>query len=517
MLASSLPIDPAGATGQLCTWIHGVTLADVPLEIITRTKYLILDGLACGLVGAHLPWSETAVKAVMDMEPALAEGGSGLFGWEKVRFSVLEGWVYSTLPRNRVHISIFLPIWQRVSPLSAALLNSTFIQGFELDDWHSEAPLRSNSIVLPALFAAVDYLSRLDPTTKISGADFLLAAIVGFEVGPRVGLGLHGSHMLTLGWHSGAVFGPSAAAAAVSKLFGLSAGLIEDALGMACTQACGLMSAQFESEVKRMQHGFAVRNGLFAAILARSGYVGIKKIYEREYGGFLSTFGLGSGKEPRYRVDELAKELGTKWQTSSVLVKPYAAMAGTHCTVDCVRALQAKYPERMRDLLSIKSIYIEMGEAAFHHGGWKATRPLTATGAQMSNAFIAATQLMDGAVLPAQFRHDRLDRDDLWALVDKTTCVHSPEFCTRWAQAVTITFAGAGEEVLSQRIEFQRGVNPPLSNEEILNKWHLLTRDVMDDEVRLAKIEQVVVGLEACDNIEVLADLMLGKTKDPIA
>jgi aconitate decarboxylase len=63
-----------------------VKLADVPPEIVTRAKYLILDGLACGLVGAHLPWSETAVKAVFDMEPALAEGGSGVFGWEKVRF-----------------------------------------------------------------------------------------------------------------------------------------------------------------------------------------------------------------------------------------------------------------------------------------------------------------------------------------------------------------------------------------------------------------------------------------------
>jgi aconitate decarboxylase len=86
MVSSTLPTDPAGTTGQLCTWIHDVKLADVPPEIVTRAKYLILDGLACGLVGAHLPWSETAVKAVFAMEPPLAEGGSGVFGWEKVRF-----------------------------------------------------------------------------------------------------------------------------------------------------------------------------------------------------------------------------------------------------------------------------------------------------------------------------------------------------------------------------------------------------------------------------------------------
>lgn len=59
--------------------------------------------------------------------------------------------------------------------------------------------------------------------------------------------------------HFGTTFGHAAAAAAVSKLLGISEDAIEDALGMACTQACGLMSAQFGSDVKRMQHGFAAQ------------------------------------------------------------------------------------------------------------------------------------------------------------------------------------------------------------------------------------------------------------------
>jgi aconitate decarboxylase len=116
--------------------------------------------------------------------------------------------------------------------------------------------------------------------------------------------------MLTQGWHSGAVFGPSASAASVSKLLGLNAVQIEDAFGIACTQAGGLMSAQFESEVKRMQHGFAARSGLLAALLARGGYVGIKKVYEREYGGFLEMFSKGNGMVPGYRFEELTVGLG---------------------------------------------------------------------------------------------------------------------------------------------------------------------------------------------------------------
>jgi aconitate decarboxylase len=164
-----------------------------------------------------------------------------------------------------------------------------------MDDYHIEAPIHCCAIVLPAIFAASEQES-----TPFDGSSFHLAAVVGFETGPRVGLGLWGAHMLSLGWHSGAIFGPSAAAAAVSKLFRLPADTIEDALGMACTQAGGLMSAQFGSRVKRMQHGFAVRNRLLAAYLAREGYTGIKEIFDLEYGGFLSTFSLGLQQEPRF-------------------------------------------------------------------------------------------------------------------------------------------------------------------------------------------------------------------------
>jgi hypothetical protein len=97
---------------------------------------------------------------------------------------------------------------------------------------------------------------------KVDDISFLLAYLVGLEVGPCVGNALYGKNILSVGWHSGPVFGSSASAAAASKLLGLPASQIEDALGIACTQACGLMSAQCESEVKRMQHGFAARNGL---------------------------------------------------------------------------------------------------------------------------------------------------------------------------------------------------------------------------------------------------------------
>lgn len=403
-----------------------------------------------------------------------------------------------------------------MTPLSAALLNSSFIQGFELDDWHSEAPLHSNSIILPALLAAAEHLksSSTSKPATIDGRKFLLAYLVGLEVGPRVGNGLHGTHMLTRGWHSGAVFGPSSSSTSVSKMMDLPSNAIEDAIGIACTQAGGLMSAQYESEVKRMQHGFASRNGLFAALLARGGYIGIKKVYERPYGGYLAAFGQGSGKTPEYLVDEITKGLGTKWQTLGVRAKPYAAMAGTHGSIDCIRKLQKEHADQLKDLSEIVTITLEMGEVAHAHGGWDVKRPLTSTGAQMSNAYAAATQLHDGQVLAAQFRHDMLERDVLWELIEKTTCHKNENSPSKWTQSATILFRDGTS--ITAEVNAAWGVDPPMTNEEIVEKWRAITENVIDVE-RREKIEQLCLNIEDVDDITKLADLLAGITRNPIA
>jgi aconitate decarboxylase len=60
-----------------------MSLSDIPESIKTRAKYLILDGLTCALVGAHLPWSEKATNAILSIE---APGISDVFGWERVSY-----------------------------------------------------------------------------------------------------------------------------------------------------------------------------------------------------------------------------------------------------------------------------------------------------------------------------------------------------------------------------------------------------------------------------------------------
>jgi aconitate decarboxylase len=59
----------AGVTKNLCQWIQDINLEGVPEDVRIRAKYLILDGLACAVVGSHLPWTETAAQTIFSMEP----------------------------------------------------------------------------------------------------------------------------------------------------------------------------------------------------------------------------------------------------------------------------------------------------------------------------------------------------------------------------------------------------------------------------------------------------------------
>jgi 2-methylcitrate dehydratase PrpD len=454
-----------GVTSALANWLAGLRLEDVPAPVRERAAHVLLDGVGCAMVGARLPWSVSATDALCALEGC---GTSPLIGTGRT-----------------------------TTPSAAALLNSSYVQGFELDDYHPTAPVHGAAIVLPAMLAAA---TRAGSPT---GSQMLLGAIKGFEVGPRVGLALHGAQMLTRGWHSGPVFGGPAAAAAAGTLYGLDACAFEDALGLAATQACGLMAAQFESMGKRMQHGFAARNGLLAATLAAAGYTGIKRVFEREYGGFLSTF--GEGHEPD--ASQIAADLGHRWETERIAIKPYAAMAGLHAAIDAARALLADGP---LDVGRVDAIEIFVSEPAFRHGGWRAERPLAAVGAQMNLAYAVAVTLLDGTALAAQFAPERIESEDVWTLIEGTTARHEASFDERYEDGyntrLEVTLVG-GE----QRIAFidhpRGGIQSPLTNAEVVDKFRTLTAPLLGSE-RTRAIESAVLGLEDLDHVEDLASLL---------
>lgn len=470
--AETQATDPNGPTGALCTWLAKTRLEDIPLDVQQRALHLLLDGVGCLLIGSHMEWSTLGVDAVTDFD----RGG---------------GFTIAATDRT-------------TSAYTAAMLNSSFIQSFELDDYFPAAPVHSNSIVLPAIMAVM----QNRPTT---GADMLLATILGYEVGTRVGLSLHGSQMLTRGWHSGAVFGGPAAAASAGRLLGLTAARFEDAIGMAATQAAGLMAAQFESMVKRMQHGFASRNGLYGAVLAAAGYVGIKRVFERGYGSFLAVYGEGHSPD----ASQISLDLGRTWNTSLIAVKPYAAMGALHAGIDAALAIRGGKPIQPG---GVTAIDVQVGVPAFEHGGFDIVRPIQPVAAQMSLKYSVCVALIDGAALLKQYSGSRINDDDVWSLIDVTTVEKTPSFDkpphTGYTTRLTVTFKDGSKK--TELVESPTGgVDHPLSNDDIIQKYLALTRAVTS-ETRVQQILAAVLSLDTQQSTDDLLKLLTDPVANPL-
>ena len=271
------------------------------------------------------------------------------------------------------------------------------------------------------------------------------------------------------------------------------------------------MSAQYESMAKRMQHGFAARNGLFAALMSRENYTGIDQVLERSYGGFLSTFGQGSNKEPQYIEDELVDGLGRDWRgIEGIRVKQHNSMVATFAPADCIATLQEQYPERFADIRSISKMMIEQSQAPHAHGGQCIDRPITTTGAQMSTRWVSAVQLIDREVLLEQFAEANLERDETWDLVRKIDCVWNKDFDDKsaWYTRVTVEFAD-GEKVVHE-MSVSKSTERLIGRDKIKEKWRKLTDGIIDVR-RRDDLEDAVLSLERVDDISEISRMLAGE------
>jgi aconitate decarboxylase len=150
---------------------------------------------------------------------------------------------------------------------------------------------------------------------------------------------------------------------------------------------------------------------------------------------------------------------------------PYAA-------IDAALELRPK-----ADVSQIQRIDIDMGEAPYSHGGWKAERPLQVIGAQMNVAYAVAVALLDGDVLIDQFTQDRINRDDVWALIDRTFTHHERAYDKlpadeRLTTQVRLTLTD-GSTRTAKAVHPRGTGDRNLTNEEIRDKYAKLTHRII--------------------------------------
>jgi 2-methylcitrate dehydratase PrpD len=142
------------------------------------------------------------------------------------------------------------------SPLFAAMVNAASSHYAEQDDVHNGSVFHPAAVVFPAALA-------LAQANRASGRDLLTAAVVGYEVGIRVGEFLGRSHYRI--FHTTGTAGTVAAAAAAGRLLNLTPEQMLHAFGSAGTQAAGLWEfLRDAADSKQLHTAKAAGDGLMS-------------------------------------------------------------------------------------------------------------------------------------------------------------------------------------------------------------------------------------------------------------
>lgn len=454
-------------TRGIAEFVANLRYEAIPQEVRDRIKLLMLDSFGCALYGADLEWS----RILQDRLAAIdATRTCSIWGTNK-----------------------------KLSAPHAALVNGTQVQGFELDDVHRAGVLHVGAVVLPALIAVTE-LKR-----GMNGKEFLTAAVAGYEIGPRVGLAMGPEH-IAQGWHSGATLGVFSAAAGAARGLKLDADKTVHALGIAGTQAAGLMAAQYGAMVKRMHAGRSSQSGLYGALFAEGGFTGIVNVLESEYGGFCTTF---SRSNDRFNLKELTAGFGETWQTMGVALKFYSCVGSNHTTLDAIREMQQ---ERRFGAKDVKKIVVRGSQVTMDHVGWKYV-PQGLTSAQLNLPYCIATWLIEGDCFVDQFTEDKVADPERMALAEKVEVHHDRDITAKGAKfrhMVHVEAHLADGTVMKRIVEAARGSEKKFASEsEIVEKFEKLAVKALPQS-RAGELRDAMLGLEKLDDVARLAQL-LGK------
>jgi 2-methylcitrate dehydratase PrpD len=272
---------------------------EFPPEVVECAKEHILDALGVGIAGASLPGSDRLHAAVLGLGAAEEASVLGFPG--------------------------------RLPAPSAALLNGTFVHSLEYDDTHTASIVHGSSVIVAAALAAAE-------KHNASGADFVRAVVIGWEIMIRMGLAAPGAFQRR-GFQVTSVGGPFIAALLATLLARRPADEAVHAMGIAGSQAGGVF--EFLSEgatVKSMHPGWAAHAGLAAAQLAAGGMTGPSTIFEGTH-GFYRVY-AGDADAPA-RLAESLDTLGARWLILDASLKGHPCCHYIHPFLECAERLRA--------------------------------------------------------------------------------------------------------------------------------------------------------------------------------
>ena len=413
---------PHNATATLAAFAANLKTADIPAPVLCKAEDLWVDWFGSAIAGHGSRPVDTLTTFALSMGPASGP---------------------SEVLSNR----------STSSPYLAAMANAAASHVAEQDDVHNGSVFHPATVVFPPVLAVAQAIGA-------SGAQLITAAVVGYEVGIRVGEFLGRSHYRV--FHTTGTAGTLAAAAAVGHLLGLNALQMQHAFGSAGTQSAGLWEfLRTAADSKQLHTAHAAGAGLMAAYLAKDNFTGAAQILE-------GPQGMAAGMSSDADVRKLTDGLGTRWATAETSFKYHASCRHTHPAADALLKVMQDNHLQLSDLARVIT--------HVHQGAIDVLGPVTHPSTVHQSKFSMGTVL----ALVARFEHaglsefDRYFKDEVTqTLRDKVEMVLDDEVDTaypqRWIGKVTVHTTDG--RLLHGRVDEPKGdPGNTLSRDEITAK-----------------------------------------------
>ena len=423
--------------------------SSLPEEVITAARLHFVDAIGVGLAAAGSPIG----AAYRTYAAEIAKGGPAtVFG-------------QST----------------GAAAADAAMINGGLIHSLEFDDTHTASIAHGSAVLAPAALAVAE-------AQNASGAALLGAYARGWEVLIRFGLAApNGFH--AKGFMSTSVTGALVSALISAQLMGLDEDRTVAAIGIALSQASGVMEFLTNgSSVKSLHPGWAAHGGVVAAMLARAGMTGPETSLDGKHGLFRQFTG-DEAAAGRFR-DSIAT-LGRDWHLPKAAYKFYPCCHYLHPFIEAAGKL-AERGVRADDVERILC-RVPQGEAAVICEPWETKQsPATGHAARWSLPITVAARLVEGKVDLATFEKPATDAVRTLARRISWEPLPGARFPERFeAELICETRRGKTETIRLDDV-FGNHTRPP-GEEVVLAKFRanaarLLTADEVESLVRAAEL-----------------------------
>ncbi|HEY6343381.1 MAG TPA: MmgE/PrpD family protein [Bryobacteraceae bacterium] len=369
----------------------------------------------------------------------------------------------------------------RTAPDRAAFYNSALVRYLDFNDSY----LAKNETCHPSdnlgsVLAACEYADK-------SGGDLMTALAVAYQVQCRLSdvapVRAKGFDHVTQGSY--------AIAAGVSKGLGLDAARTAHALAI-CGTAFNALRVTRTGTLSNWK-GLAYPNAAFcathAAFLAMRGITGPLEVFEGNKGfmdAIAGRFEIDWGKEDLERV-------------SQTIVKRYNAEIHSQSAIEGILDLRERHRFRASE---VERVDVEIFDVAFNiiGGGEEGdkTRVETKEAADHSLPYLIAVALLDGQVMPEQYRPDRIRGSEVQTLLRKIHVTPAADLSARFPRELPcrLTVRLQGDRVLrAEKSDYQGFVTRPPDWDQANEKFRSLS-EAHTTPILRARIVETVRNIE---------------------